>query len=90
MVPEPSKQTSGSNDAEKEKKIYDHQLVRTDSKEQKLEAFFSSPRMESSKSKDEEHKKKNQEAENTCKRLALINKILMLFTKTHKCYSLII
>ncbi|XP_054718998.1 DNA mismatch repair protein Mlh1-like [Uloborus diversus] len=28
---------------EKDKKIYDHQLVRTDSKEQKLDAFFKAP-----------------------------------------------
>ncbi|GIZ04355.1 DNA mismatch repair protein Mlh1, partial [Caerostris extrusa] len=42
-IEEPLKQASFSGDTTKEKKIYDHQLVRTDCKERKLEAFFMSP-----------------------------------------------
>lgn len=37
-----TKKTLSGGDSTKEKKIYDHQLVRTDSKERKLEAFFAS------------------------------------------------
>ncbi|CAL1275114.1 unnamed protein product [Larinioides sclopetarius] len=46
-VEENSKSASTTGDSTKEKKIYDHQLVRTDSKEQKLDAFFHSTQTES-------------------------------------------
>ncbi|KAG8192978.1 hypothetical protein JTE90_028099 [Oedothorax gibbosus] len=63
-APEVSKSTSNANDTEKEKRIYDHHLVRTDSKEQKLEAFFSSPKTESPKINNEGCNKNGPEVEN--------------------------
>ncbi|XP_035206479.1 DNA mismatch repair protein Mlh1-like isoform X2 [Stegodyphus dumicola] len=44
------KHSLNESDSAKEKKVYDHQLVRTDSKEQKLDAFFKMQNVSSSSS----------------------------------------
>ncbi|GBO11265.1 DNA mismatch repair protein MLH1, partial [Araneus ventricosus] len=63
-VEENSKSASATGDATKEKKIYDHQLVRTDCKEQKLDAFFHSSQTEApntADSKNRENKESSSE-----------------------------
>ncbi|XP_071041706.1 DNA mismatch repair protein Mlh1 isoform X2 [Parasteatoda tepidariorum] len=53
-VDDQSKEPTTCHDSSKDKKIYDHQLVRTDSKERKLEAFFCTPPSEITNPSNEE------------------------------------
>ncbi|KAF8777999.1 DNA mismatch repair protein Mlh1-like [Argiope bruennichi] len=60
-IEENSKSISATGDSTKEKKVYDHHLVRTDCKEQKLDAFFHSSQTESPNASESKMKENSEE-----------------------------